>query len=147
MCVTCITFPCVTWITFLPRNINLEQRDYFTLGNLYNLKCLTLSHCMLNSVKCLKSKPTLYFRKYKWCFCDLSLALSVPTRLRVLNLSHNQLTNDSMNNTCALTEFGSLVKLDLSHNHLESVPLVLTRLNRSVFRSWWQWIRLCRLVL
>ena len=65
----------------------------------------------------------------------LFLALSVPTRLRILNLSHNQLTNDSMNSTCALAELGSLVKLDLSHNHLETIPLVLTKLNRLVFKS------------
>ena len=63
----------------------------------------------------------------------LFLALSIPSRLRVLNLSHNQLTNDSLSSSCALAELGSLVKLDLSHNHLESVPLVLTKLNRSVY--------------
>ena len=47
-------------------------------------------------------------------------------------MSHNQLTNDSLNSNCALAELGSVVKLDLSHNHLESVPLVLTKLNRLV---------------
>ncbi|XP_065911252.1 leucine-rich repeat and death domain-containing protein 1-like isoform X2 [Dysidea avara] len=94
-------------------NIKLEEREYFTLAGLYNLKSLTLSHCILSSINCLKT-------------------LSIPKRLRVLNLSHNQLTGESLHRDCALVELTSLVKLDLSHNHLETAPLVLTKLTRLV---------------